>query len=429
MRASCCARSRAAKGATSSSAIRLINFDVPWNPMAIEQRIGRIDRIGQSREVFVFNLVTRGTLEEQLLALLDEKISMFELVVGEVGAILGGLEEEREFPDLVLDAWLGATEAARVQAFDALGQRLEQARRSTRAPRRSTRSCSARISRRREDEPWEPCAISSPTCWRARARSSSRWSRTGSKCWRRSPCAPPWAGRNLRGWDLAPRCLPARMPIGLEGDWLDRFGALLGERGRLAERQLVVADKVAAPSDPERLLDRALDLPNAVWRLHDAKPAWTSCLLLAFRYTAMSDERREGLVWLGFNQGTGAVIDGDMLARLRKLLAGEVDWHAPEPDTRRAAGAAWDAAALAARVRPLVEHHVRRDLEPFLNAMRRRLDRDRGRIHEYHDDLRRTAQMKLAALAVGVRRQGGGRPQARDPAGRRHRARICRQAR
>jgi len=106
----------------------LINFDVPWNPMAIEQRIGRIDRIGQSREVFVFNLVTRGTLEEQILTLLDEKISMFELVVGEVGAILGGIEEEREFPDLVLDAWLGVTETARLQAFEALGQRLEQAR-------------------------------------------------------------------------------------------------------------------------------------------------------------------------------------------------------------------------------------------------------------------------------------------------------------
>jgi SNF2 family DNA or RNA helicase len=106
----------------------LINFDVPLNPMAIEQRIGRIDRIGQSREVFVFNLVTRGTLEEQVLALLDEKISMFELVVGEVGAILGSLEEEREFPDLVLDAWLATTETARQQAFEALGQQLEQAR-------------------------------------------------------------------------------------------------------------------------------------------------------------------------------------------------------------------------------------------------------------------------------------------------------------
>jgi SNF2 family DNA or RNA helicase len=105
----------------------LINFDIPWNPMAIEQRIGRIDRIGQDREVFVFNLVARGTLEEQVLSLLEEKISMFELVVGEVGAILGGLEEEREFPDLVLEAWLEMTEAARAQAFDAIGRRLQEA--------------------------------------------------------------------------------------------------------------------------------------------------------------------------------------------------------------------------------------------------------------------------------------------------------------
>jgi SNF2 family DNA or RNA helicase len=107
----------------------LINFDVPWNPMAIEQRIGRIDRIGQNREVFVFNLVTRGTLEEQVLRLLDEKISMFELVVGEVGAILGGLDEDRDFAELVLDAWLEATEATRNASFDTLGQRLDGARR------------------------------------------------------------------------------------------------------------------------------------------------------------------------------------------------------------------------------------------------------------------------------------------------------------
>jgi superfamily II DNA or RNA helicase len=106
----------------------LINFDVPWNPMAIEQRIGRIDRIGQKREVFVFNLVTRDTLEEQILHLLDEKISMFELVVGEVGAILGGLDEDRDFADLMLDAWLRTTEASRAEAFDALGHRLQGAR-------------------------------------------------------------------------------------------------------------------------------------------------------------------------------------------------------------------------------------------------------------------------------------------------------------
>jgi superfamily II DNA or RNA helicase len=106
----------------------LINFDVPWNPMAIEQRIGRIDRIGQQREVFVFNLVTRDTLEERILQLLDQKISMFELVVGEVGAILGGLEDDGDFAGLMLDAWLHATEASRNEAFDALGRRLHEAK-------------------------------------------------------------------------------------------------------------------------------------------------------------------------------------------------------------------------------------------------------------------------------------------------------------
>ena len=58
---------------------------------------GFIDRIGQQREVYAFNLVTRGTLEEEILHLLDEKIAMFELVVGEVEAILGGLDEDPRF--------------------------------------------------------------------------------------------------------------------------------------------------------------------------------------------------------------------------------------------------------------------------------------------------------------------------------------------
>ncbi|MFC7693986.1 helicase-related protein [Paeniroseomonas aquatica] len=107
----------------------LVNFDIPWNPMAIEQRIGRIDRIGQTREVFVFNLVTAGTIEDAMLRILDEKINMFELVVGEVGAILGEIDEQQDFPSLVLDAWLQSTEEARAAAFDALEGQLLAARR------------------------------------------------------------------------------------------------------------------------------------------------------------------------------------------------------------------------------------------------------------------------------------------------------------
>jgi len=106
----------------------LINFDIPWNPMAIEQRIGRVDRIGQTREVFIFNLVTAGTIEDAVLRILDEKINMFELVVGEVGAILGEVDEQQEFSTLVLDAWLQGTEQARVYAFAQIESQLLAAR-------------------------------------------------------------------------------------------------------------------------------------------------------------------------------------------------------------------------------------------------------------------------------------------------------------
>jgi SNF2 family DNA or RNA helicase len=107
----------------------LINFDLPWNPMTIEQRIGRIHRIGQTRDVFIFNLAARGTLEEQVLKILDEKINMFELVVGEIGEILGEMEDEQDFADLVYAAWIETTEAERGSAFEQLGDRMIEARR------------------------------------------------------------------------------------------------------------------------------------------------------------------------------------------------------------------------------------------------------------------------------------------------------------
>lgn len=103
----------------------LINFDLPWNPMRIEQRVGRIHRIGQAREVFVFNLCTAGSLEERILRLLDTKIRMFELVVGEVGSILGNLEGGEEFETLVLDLWMRSHSKGDLDsAFEQLGDAL-----------------------------------------------------------------------------------------------------------------------------------------------------------------------------------------------------------------------------------------------------------------------------------------------------------------
>ncbi len=109
----------------------VINYDLPWDPMLIEQRIGRVHRIGQRRDVFVFNLVLAGTLEEELLRILDEKIHLFELIVGEVDSILGHLERREEFADILLDLWAGAADdAERRLRFESFGRELDAARAS-----------------------------------------------------------------------------------------------------------------------------------------------------------------------------------------------------------------------------------------------------------------------------------------------------------
>jgi SNF2 family DNA or RNA helicase len=106
----------------------LINFDLPWNPMRIEQRVGRIHRYGQTREVFVFNLCTQGSLEERILRLLHDKVRMFELVVGEIGSILGNLEGGEEFESLVFDLWRRSRDGAALdREFERLGEALLQA--------------------------------------------------------------------------------------------------------------------------------------------------------------------------------------------------------------------------------------------------------------------------------------------------------------
>lgn len=106
----------------------LINFDLPWNPMRIEQRIGRVHRIGQTRDVFVFNLCTRGSLEEKILAVLGDKLRMFELVVGEIGSILGNTENGEDFESLVLDMWMKSRNPNDLDAaFSNLGDRLIEA--------------------------------------------------------------------------------------------------------------------------------------------------------------------------------------------------------------------------------------------------------------------------------------------------------------
>ncbi len=107
----------------------ICNFDLPWSPMRIEQRIGRLSRIGQTRDIHVFNLVAKGTVEEAVLHLLEAKLNLFELVIGEIDMILGNLDEEREFEDVVADLWAASNDIDDFRSrMEELGARLLEAK-------------------------------------------------------------------------------------------------------------------------------------------------------------------------------------------------------------------------------------------------------------------------------------------------------------
>lgn len=109
---------------------RLVNYDIPWNPMRVEQRIGRIDRFGQtSDKVLIFNFVTPGTVEEQIFYRCFERLGIFANTVGDLEAVLG--EVTHDLTRIALDPTLTETQASEQahQAADNVLRQIEEQQR------------------------------------------------------------------------------------------------------------------------------------------------------------------------------------------------------------------------------------------------------------------------------------------------------------
>jgi len=108
----------------------LVNLDLPWNPMRVEQRIGRVHRIGQKRDVFVFNMALNDTVEEYVLERLYHKIDLFQQSVGELSSILSRLEESgTSFEDEIFERLVAAdSEVDLENDFDAMAVDLQEQR-------------------------------------------------------------------------------------------------------------------------------------------------------------------------------------------------------------------------------------------------------------------------------------------------------------
>ena len=107
----------------------LVNYDLPWNPMRVEQRIGRIDRFGQEHTVRVFNFHVQDSIEGRILEVLDKRIGLFEESVGGLEPILGEVEQD-------IRKALRLSAEARDQALEEIGAKHEaQVRRGRQAER------------------------------------------------------------------------------------------------------------------------------------------------------------------------------------------------------------------------------------------------------------------------------------------------------
>lgn len=84
----------------------IINYDLPWNPMKIEQRCGRVDRIGQQRDVHIYNFIVGDTVENRVREVLEMKLSVIleELGVDKYSDVLDSEAAECDFTNVYMDS-------------------------------------------------------------------------------------------------------------------------------------------------------------------------------------------------------------------------------------------------------------------------------------------------------------------------------------
>ncbi|MBK1618474.1 ATP-dependent helicase [Lamprobacter modestohalophilus] len=117
----------AAEGVNLQFCSLVVNYDLPWNPQRIEQRIGRCHRYGQKHDVVVVNFVnTRNHADQRVLELLTDKFRLFDGIFGASDEVLGRIESGIDFEKRILDIVQSCrTEAEIQQAFTKLQQDLE----------------------------------------------------------------------------------------------------------------------------------------------------------------------------------------------------------------------------------------------------------------------------------------------------------------
>lgn len=118
----------AAEGINLQFCSTVVNYDLPWNPQRIEQRIGRCHRYGQKYDVVVVNFVnTKNAADRRVFELLDEKFQLFNGVFGASDDVLGAIESGVDFERRIVEIYQSCrTEEEIQQSFDQLQSELDE---------------------------------------------------------------------------------------------------------------------------------------------------------------------------------------------------------------------------------------------------------------------------------------------------------------
>ncbi len=378
----------AAEGVNLQFCSLVVNYDLPWNPQRVEQRIGRCHRYGQQHDVVVINFLNeRNAADRRVLELLTEKFNLFSGVFGASDEVLGTIESGVDFEKRILAIYQTCRTTGEIDAaFSALQAEMDAQIRARLADTRRT------LLEHFDDDVHQRLRLRLSDTQTQLDRVSQRfWALTHYLLGDRAAFddaalafdlqTPPWPEIARGRYHLISKSRPrqAETPADSQSQYLYRLSHPLGEH--------VLAQAKALATPPAALVFDVTQHPTRI-AVVEALRGQHGYLILS-RLLIESFEREEYLLFSGFD-AAGAALDPETMEKLF-LCAGHAEPLRALP------------AAAAQRLAAEAERHAQATLSRSLEQNHQHFNEARDKLEKWADDLVLSAEKALADTKVLIK--------------------------